>query len=82
MKAANLHKQTFALVAALLILLPGLADAAADPLEAGFTQPPDEAEPWALWHWMNGHITWEGITADLEAMADAITLHSPATVKP
>jgi hypothetical protein len=31
MKAANLHKQTFALMAALLILLPGLTHAAADP---------------------------------------------------
>jgi len=39
-------------------------------LETRFFNPPDEAKPWVFWHWMNGHITREGITADLEAMAD------------
>jgi len=39
-------------------------------LETRFFNPPDEAKPWVFWHWMNGHITREGITADLKAMAD------------
>ena len=42
----------------------------ADALEAGFRSPPDSARPQTWWHWMNGNITREGITADLEAMKD------------
>ncbi len=37
-------------------------------LEDGFRNPPQEARPQTWWHWMNGNITKEGITADLEAM--------------
>ena len=33
-----------------------------------FRTPPDAAKPMTWWHWMNGNITKEGITADLEAM--------------
>jgi hypothetical protein len=38
-------------------------------LESGFFNPPDEARPHTYWFWMNGNITREGITADLEAMS-------------
>ena len=50
--------------------LPLVAGAAApaDLLETGFQRPPDSAKPQTWWHWMNGNITREGITADLEAM--------------
>jgi hypothetical protein len=44
-------------------------NAAADDLETGFVHPPDSARPHTWWHWMNGNISKEGITADLEAMA-------------
>ena len=37
-------------------------------LEQGFKNPPDSAKPRAWWHWLNGNITKEGITADLEWM--------------
>ncbi|MBU0640578.1 MAG: hypothetical protein KKB50_17085 [Planctomycetes bacterium] len=37
-------------------------------LAEGFQSPPDSARPHTWWHWMNGNITKEGITADLEAM--------------
>jgi len=37
-------------------------------LESGFLNPPAQARPHIWWHWMNGNITKEGITADLEAM--------------
>ena len=37
-------------------------------LEEGFRRPPDSARPWVYWFWLNGNITREGITADLEAM--------------
>ncbi|HTQ09220.1 MAG TPA: glycosyl hydrolase [Fimbriimonadaceae bacterium] len=39
-----------------------------DPLKAGFASPPASARPWVYWFWLNGNITKEGITADLEAM--------------
>ncbi|MCC7292108.1 MAG: hypothetical protein IT449_08630 [Phycisphaerales bacterium] len=37
-------------------------------LAASFRNPPSSARPHTWWHWMNGNITREGITADLEAM--------------
>jgi hypothetical protein len=37
-------------------------------LENGFVNPPDSARPRTWWHWMNGCVSREGITADLEAM--------------
>ena len=37
-------------------------------LETSLLEPPGSARPWVLWHWMNGHVTKEGITLDLEAM--------------
>jgi hypothetical protein len=40
----------------------------ADTMEAGFREPPASAKPHTWWHWMNGNVTREGITADLEAM--------------
>jgi hypothetical protein len=39
-----------------------------DSLQTGFLNPPESAKPRTWWHWMNGNITKEGITADLEAM--------------
>lgn len=38
------------------------------PLQQGFQTPPDAAKPRVWWHWMNGNITKEGITKDLEWM--------------
>ncbi len=34
----------------------------------GFAAPPADARPWVYWFWLDGNITREGITADLEAM--------------
>ncbi|GHV07761.1 hypothetical protein FACS1894160_0900 [Bacteroidia bacterium] len=42
-----------------------------EELEKGFISPPASAKPHTWWHWMNGNISKEGITADLEAMAEA-----------
>jgi len=36
-----------------------------------FVNPPQSARPLTLWHWMNGLITREGITADLESFKEA-----------
>ena len=40
-----------------------------DALFEGFLNPPRSSAPETWWHWMNGNVTKEGITADLEAMA-------------
>ena len=45
------------------------ADLFAGDLAAGFRTPPADARPHVWWHWMNGNVSKEGITADLEAMA-------------
>jgi hypothetical protein len=39
-----------------------------DTLASGFRTPPDSAKPWAYWWWLNGNVTGEGITKDLEEM--------------
>jgi hypothetical protein len=36
-------------------------------LAQGFLNPPDSAKPWVYWFWINGNISKEGITADLES---------------
>lgn len=41
------------------------------PLPSLFRDPPEEAKPRTWWHWMNGNVTREGITADLEWMKRA-----------
>jgi hypothetical protein len=55
----------------LLAALPWPVALAAEPgkeLADGFTAPPQSAKPHTWWHWMNGNVTKEGITADLEGM--------------
>lgn len=59
---------TTALLALALGALAATAGAAGEDLAKGFENPPDSAKPHTWWHWMNGNITKEGITLDLEAM--------------
>ena len=40
-------------------------------VEDSFLNPPESAKPWTWWHWIDGNITREGITHDLEAMSRA-----------
>lgn len=40
-------------------------------LEKGFVHPPDSARPWVYWFPLDGNISSNGITADLEAMKRA-----------
>jgi hypothetical protein len=55
---------------ALMMLCAGAVwgQASADPVKSGFQNPPNGARPRVWWHWMNGNITQEGITADLQWM--------------
>jgi hypothetical protein len=39
-------------------------------LEKDFLHPPESAKPWVFWYWMNGNVSKQGITADLEAMKE------------
>jgi len=47
----------------------GAAAAAAGSMDASFRTPPPDARPHTWWHWMNGNVTADGISRDLEAMA-------------
>lgn len=38
---------------------------------SAFEDPPASARPWVYWFWINGNISKEGITADLEALEQA-----------
>jgi hypothetical protein len=39
-------------------------------LESAFTQPPADSRPRCYWYWLDGYVSKEGITKDLEAMRD------------
>lgn len=45
-----------------------IAQSGTDSLTKGFENPPEGARPRVWWHWMNGNISQEGITLDLEWM--------------
>jgi hypothetical protein len=68
----NTMKQMLAATFCLCVL--GVAFSAAfateltDELARVFAVPQNSASPHTWWHWMNGNIKKEGITADLEAM--------------
>jgi len=48
-----------------LFTTSGLAE---DKLAAGFANPPDSANAWCYWWWLNGAASKEGITRDFEEM--------------
>ena len=50
------------------LLGAGAAPAAAADLAKSFAHPPDSARPWVYWFPLNGNLSSNGITADLEAM--------------
>lgn len=56
-----------ALIASFAAAAPGEND---DALRARFAEPPLDARPDTLWYWMNGNVSADGITRDLEAMRD------------
>lgn len=43
----------------------------AQNLEQYFRTPPDSVKPWVFWFWINGNISHEGITKDLEALKES-----------
>jgi hypothetical protein len=63
-------KKTFLAISLLLSAIPASAEPT-DVLEESFRNPPDSAKPMVMWQWMNGCVSREGITADLEAFKRA-----------
>lgn len=63
----NVSRRTRALAVWLAAAALALAQSPAD-LERNFLRPPDSARPRTFWQWMNGNVSREGITLDLEAM--------------
>jgi hypothetical protein len=66
-----MNVQRVVLAAVVCLAACVLAQSPGGELEQGFKNPPDSAKPRVWWHWMNGNVTKEGITADLEWMKRA-----------
>ena len=64
------HAAAGALVVLVAATAPG-AESPALSLEEAFLHPPGAARPWVYWFFMDGNLSREGITADLEAMRRA-----------
>jgi len=62
------RRVVLAVAAPIVVASPSALAQNATAIERGFTTPPDAAKPRVWWHWMNGNVTKEGITADLEWM--------------
>ena len=60
-------------VLCLIVALTGVAvgQGLKDSLAERFKDSPEAAKPRAWWHWLNGNVTKERITADLESMKRA-----------
>lgn len=48
--------------------LAGWASDSRDAEYAAFANPPDSARPWVYWYFMDGHLTLDGMKADLESL--------------
>ena len=72
MKRRNFLKITGAAGMATVITPSGIVQAfpqkATTDAKQNFLSPPTAAKPGTFWFWMNGNVTKEGITLDLEAM--------------
>ena len=70
MKRSHLRRSPLLLAAILFAVLMGNSSAAgaSNDLAKQFAAPPDSTRPRCYWYWMDGNISEEGITADLEAM--------------
>ena len=61
----------FLLFITLTLIALSHSSAQTDKLRENFLRPPESARPWVYWVWMDGNISREGITADLESMKEA-----------
>ncbi len=65
---ANFGKWLGCSVAVALLVGGARAGERLGQLASDFAHPQDSARPWVYWMWMDGNLSREGITADLEAM--------------
>jgi len=66
-----MNRHTSFILSAILLALLATFPVSANDLEAGFRNPPETTKPYCYWYWLNGDITKDGVTKDLEAMARA-----------
>jgi hypothetical protein len=59
------------LLAASALVLSGCTKGPRDALKEGFLSPPDTARPGVYWYFMDGNISREAMTVDLESMKEA-----------
>ncbi|MDF7823433.1 glycosyl hydrolase [Pontiellaceae bacterium B12227] len=52
------------------VLLVLSVQVGAESLDQYFLNPPDASRPWCYWYWVNNNISKDGVTKDLEAMAE------------
>ena len=69
--ASRFSKQALRVCCGFLVLLAATGTSRAGKLEENFAHPPAAARPWVYWMWMDGNLSREGLTADLEAMQRA-----------
>ena len=56
----------------LIVLFPACQpNGTVENLEQGFLNPPDSARPGVYWYFMDGNLSKESVTKDLEAMKEA-----------
>jgi hypothetical protein len=67
-REVRIMKRLVLFAVVVLALCGAIRASSEDELVRGFRNPPPSARPHTWWHWINGNITKEGITADLEAM--------------
>ncbi|MDR3309089.1 MAG: glycosyl hydrolase, partial [Tannerella sp.] len=59
------------ILTALTVIWSCTTNGGTDSLEQGFITPPDEARPGVYWYFMDGNLSADGMTKDLEAMRKA-----------
>lgn len=69
----NIFRLVICLAAAFFIIACATdkVNVSQEAMETGFITPPNSAKPWVYCFWLEGNVTREGITADLEAMQRA-----------
>lgn len=55
----------------LIVLLSSCGNPSPDKLKEAFVNPPDDARPGVYWYFMDGNLSREGMTKDLESMKAA-----------
>ncbi len=68
LQAVSIHSASLIFIVLARALCFAASAAQVVDLHQAFVHPPDYARPWVNWFWLDGNITRQGITADLEAM--------------